>query len=118
MQNLNNKQIIKILRDIANNDIFPEGMEKCNGLCYLLSNTLDRYDLRKTLESVIHEWPLFSGVKYYPVSHPTLEPKEAYDCTWSDHMWDNSQYGKNRKDLCLWFADYIEQNFNLNVGVC
>lgn len=73
---------------------------------------LCRSDLRELLEEQVDSWPLFSGSLAFPVPHPTINAIDAYLVA---ERWDvNIEYGQNRRALCLWFADYLEQNLPEN----
>lgn len=76
-----------------------------SGICWNLSNHLldgDIYPGHCSQLSILvgelsTDWPGFSGVKKYPVSHPELAPMDAYGC---DDLWDPATvYGANRRDL-------------------
>ena len=101
---MNNKQVIANLRKIAKDPEFFYPL----GLCSYLSCGLNRHDLMTILGEQLPSWPLFSGILNYPVPHPQLDPGIAYHRT---RKWGiKTVYGQNRRALCLWFADYLEQN--------
>lgn len=106
---MSNEEIINALRNLSKG-IFPEYMEYAVGLCYFLSTTSHRPDLRHILENNVKNWEHYSGSKSYPVPHPILDSSVAYgECY--DEMWDDSEYGLMRRNLCAWFADYLEEYY-------
>ena len=104
---MTNQEVIKQLHKIAKNPFFTYKY----GLCSLLTYRLKRPDLKYLLIHIVDQWPLNSGCVGFPVPHPTETPREAYiGCSkWSIF----TQYGRNRRALCVWFADYLEQNIPL-----
>ena len=100
--------IIQKLRDLGTGVEFPKFPEY--GLCAVLRNEGYSYLVKELYEAVEH-WPKHSGDSTYPVPHPIFDPEEAYESTFC--MWKRGEttdeYILNRRDLCLWFADYLEQ---------
>lgn len=73
------------------------------------STGLEAY-LRAIGDSVLDasfKWPKYSGQPLYPVPHPVLSPKMAF---YGADLWGISTYAHNRRELCLWLADWITEN--------
>ena len=79
------------------------------GICSLFNSISSTHRYTSYLERFIRKWPKFSGNSLYPVPCPELEESEAflYAC------WDNDRYGDNRRELCKYLADKIQEDINL-----
>lgn len=64
------------------------------------------YSGDSAVQHLVKYWPKYSGNKLYPVPHPTLHPRTAYDnCS----KWDKrTQYGKDRWELLQFIIKHIE----------
>lgn len=101
----NKKEIIKKLRKLEKHWSFFE----CVGICYKMKN----YDI--SLQYYFKKWPLFSDNDLYPIQHKKLDAETAYDrcLPWNPF----TQYGKDRRTLCKFIADTIEQEgFYINLA--
>lgn len=107
------QSVIKTLRD-ASNGILPSGMDLDYGICHLIYYICDRSDIYELFNHNVHNWPKFSGSISYPVPHPTMTPGSAFNTAFNGTMWDDSEYGQNRRDLCTWFADYLENDSTIH----
>jgi len=92
------KEVIDKLVSTANNHEFVSRY----GICDILP-----YDFLPVFEKAYVLWPKYSGNLNYPVPHPKLHPREAYETVYD--VWDvDTEYGRDRRELALWFADYLE----------
>lgn len=62
---------------------------------------------KKQVAVAMQTWPKRSSSTTYPVPHPS---KAAYAAYMQDNIWGNDEYGNNRRELCLWIADQLEQS--------
>ena len=87
----------------------PEGFSPLYGICN--SVKLERPD-RALLNDLIDQWPEGSGADHYPVSHPTLSPKDAFDESDEHEMWDPGyEYARNRWTLLEWLIEQTAPQF-------
>jgi len=70
------------------------------GIC---SNIPEWYG--KDFEKLAKRWPKHSGSTRYPVPHPTMGPKEAFQETMN--LWEG-EYGDNRWELLRWAIRELE----------
>jgi len=115
---MKNKELIDSLRKIANDPEF----ESRTGICMFISH--NDGDLADFLEAC-QEWPKYSGYMIYPVttaSVPEQGTGEVSRMTYEEELcdlyetaqkrgrlWDpTTEYGRNRRELALWYADYLE----------
>jgi hypothetical protein len=107
---MNNEQVIALLRRLSTDkEFYPEAVYPgvAMGLCDVLWRQCRRADLEVMLEDIAHGWPLYSGMKSFPVPCKGWAPTRAFL-----HVpkWEG-EYGDNRRNLCGWFADYLEFNY-------
>lgn len=106
---MNKLELIVHLRKLGNREILPDNTS-C-GLCAELR--LVDINLYYRLFDMVVEWPLFSGCSVYPVpsGNDEFNNWDIYDeC---DNHWEgDSQYIKNRLNLCLWLADELEKELD------
>jgi len=100
-----NQKVIRELRWLVDNQKYFVSASICIKL-YILGISRDSY--AKVIK-LMQEWPRFSGNDEYPVPHPTLNPEEGYLTTRGIGMW-SGEYGDNRRALCKWLADRLEED--------
>ncbi len=73
--------------------------DNSQGLCFCLIDgyTGNGHELMGWLKEKFKEWPRFSGDINYPVPHPRLLPKTAYQL--SENKYSGNEYCLNRMDL-------------------
>ena len=85
------------------------GLGVQRGLCIFLYVDCRRRDLKDMLLEVVCQWPGYSGDPLFPVPHPSKSPCKAYA---REQAWvlgeTTDPYILARRNLCLWFADYLE----------
>ena len=59
------------------------------------------------LQSLFERWPMFSGVRSFPVAHPHLHPADVFMESMEGQMWDRktSEYAENRWQLLEWLIE-------------
>ena len=97
------EQIVKYLRDLGNYIIDPE--EEHYGICFNLSQEFPK--LRNAYDIVSEAavgWEHHSGLRSFPVPYIYQPTFEYWSC--------ESPVGRLRRDLCLYVADWIEDNYD------
>ena len=57
------------------------------------------------------QWSKYSCSQAYPVPHELYDSKDAF--YHASNLWDiTTQYGRDRRELCGWFADRLEERLN------
>lgn len=97
------RNVVDHLRDLGEGTIQPQ--QKNIGICPILTLEFDVWDLYDSFEQL----PGFSGHRVFPIKHPTLDPMYAY--LNSKNLWADDEYGDNRREACLYLADWIEDNY-------
>lgn len=105
-------RIIKTLREWGNGQ---EPLFDSVGLCGNLVHLCDlgQAAIDDLLGEAFRSWPNYSGSREYPVPDPEAPSnKAAADRIYYNHynLWDDSPYGKLRRELCLYVADWLEAN--------
>ena len=99
-------EIIEYLEGLASGTIEPPDKEF--GLCYSLKQ--EGLHIPR-LSQIFESWDRFSGDPDHPVPHPKKETKidacRKYHKT--ANLW-KGKYGRLRKELCQYVADYIAEN--------
>ena len=67
--------------------------------------------LMNVLNQYFSRWPDFSGICPYPVPHPTLTPKAAFELSaFQSDMFDpKTEYGKARRSLLTFIITALER---------
>lgn len=94
------QELIEHLRDLSKDDVEP--LHHCGGICWELKIRFNGGNLVQLAEF----WSLYSGNPKYPVPYRKDCPFYAY--AFMD-MWGKGEYGNNRRDLCEFLADTIEE---------
>lgn len=83
----------------------------CHNLAYWEKDYICHINIVKFLQVKLLKWDKYSGSFGFPIPHPILNPKYAYDIGLD--KWDrNTEYGQNR-----WEAlDYIIEELKELVG--
>jgi hypothetical protein len=102
-------ELIQKLRSFAAGETTPDWEE--DGLCFFLEHLSPSGFVRLLRESY-QSWPHYSGNHTYPVPSPeeAWTPKAMY---WATHNKWEGEYGDLRRDLCRHFADYLENQHDL-----
>jgi hypothetical protein len=125
------KELIEVLRSKATDTNF----EHRGGICDFLRRNLSAVDFKIQIakfRKACETWPKYSGNPFYPVpfDHDKIlysidgdkesdlryeyneALREAYDvanrynCLWEP----TGEYGRNRRELALWYADYLTED--------
>jgi hypothetical protein len=56
------------------------------------------------------DWPKFSGHSTFPVPHSRKSATDAF--IYTSNLWEATQYGDDRRELCLFLADRLEAELN------
>ncbi len=99
--------LIERLRSLASGEAKPLDIEL--GICHEV-RMMSRLMSRPVL-FIIVRWPEHSGHSSYPVRHPKMSPQDAF-MEGSD-LWQDDEYGKARKRLCIFIADELEKDLTL-----
>lgn len=106
---MDNQELAQHLRDLGNGVIKPRHTSEgiCRELQILVNE--DRISPRQRIyiSILMRGWPKHSGSLTYPVRHSWLISETAYHDT--NNLWDNDEYGNNRRELCIWLADELEK---------
>lgn len=99
------KKLIEHLRGLGNRDIDPVGQSW--GVCDEIDEFAD-YLTCDRCKDIMRDWPkrVDYGDGGFFVPHPFLSPYTAFMHT--DDLWEDSEYGDNRRELCLWLAEQLE----------
>ena len=100
---MNREQLKAHLPALANKEIEP--INPLFGLCRELDNGLITEGLIIECEDLMFQWSKFSGDYKSPVPHPTLSPNDAFYEL--DNLWDDDEYGNNRRELCRYIAENL-----------
>jgi len=96
------KQLVTDLIAIGNGE-----MKIQTGLCMYMSIM---HNVKYSLMDVLFPmWEGFSGNISYPVSHPTMQPWDAYNSYVDSTKWGDHKYGDNRRALALFLAEYFKE---------
>ena len=81
------------------------------GICHQLALACDDASesyWRNKIQSLTYKWPGFSGIRDYPVPHPTKSPRDAYAET--ENKWNRrTKYGRARWDLLEFYISKLEK---------
>lgn len=98
------KRLIRLLEDIGNEIVIPA--RPMFGLCFFIKK-IDRSSIERCTR-LMAEWPEGTGSIDYPVPHPEMDSREAYEDAYVIDMYQG-QYGQNRRDLALYLAEELEK---------
>lgn len=103
------KYLIEHLRGLSQGTHTPAS--KGLGLCFDLTNLIrcgkiTIEDRGLALDAMLN-WPNATGDWEYPVPHPTEPPAIAF--VEFPNLWGDDEYGDNRRELCAWIADRLDQ---------
>jgi hypothetical protein len=107
--NKTEKKLIRHLRELGAGKINPKETEY--GICCEIENVFSGIGCVINYGYYYDMWPKFSGNYAYPVPYDGMSPGDAFDYT--TNLWDGSQYGEARRELCLFLADKLEEGANL-----
>lgn len=99
---MNKRKLIKHLKSLGGGEIQPHHTTR--GLCAELWHVGTNDILRYATRHLMTQWPKFSGDFNYPVPHPCMSPREAFNTM---PHWRCDEYGNARRELCLWLAEYL-----------
>ena len=101
-------RVVDYLEGLARGTIEPESFK--GGLCFCLETKGIKIP---KLKQIFKSWSKFSGEVSYPVPDPyNKRAIAAYERFHeSSGMWEG-EYGKLRKELCQYVADYIKDHGN------
>ncbi len=103
MSHFEREQLICHLVELSTDQVEP--MNKRTGLCHEITRQYPAFI--SAVEDAIAKWPENSGVEDFPVVSPWHSPASAYlDAI---DKWDDTDYGKARKRLCLFVAQELER---------
>lgn len=100
--------VVDTLEGWADDQILPR--DKSAGICQNL--TLLPCGMRDAQELVVEaarSWPESSGSLEYPVQHPEMPPRIAYNSHLTENLWVG-EYGAARRRLCQHIADWCRAN--------
>ena len=96
--------LIGHLRKLGHKEIEPQWRD--DGICSELTREgIPNSDLFIAIYA--ERWPKYSGSRVFPVPEPDKNPVSSYSFT--KNKWDNTPYGDNRRELCLFIADELEK---------
>ncbi len=110
----NAQEIIDHLRKLGKGEILPDNDH--TGICNDLAKVFNRgisWDVTK----LASKWPKYSGSENFPIPTPSyFDGGEdiaylCYDNNSSMSMWQDDEYGDNRRELCLFLADCLEKEY-------
>ena len=101
------QQLVK-LRDRAHAWLaggYADGFSPWHGICAGLRPSLYPSD-RRLLADLATQWPGYSSDRTYPVSHPAMDPQEAFNRATPQEMWrPKFEYARNRWALLEWLIE-------------
>lgn len=105
---MTNKELRLKIRALGEGRSLPP--EPNIGLCwYLEENVKANYSQCRIIRGLMFTWPRFSGIRTYPVPHPTDDPDIAFNFKnkWEPKEARNGadrQYIENRLSMCRYIA--------------
>lgn len=100
------QEIVEHLRELANGEIDPVFEDA--GICCELFTKFDTSN--RHLYNIFKLWPKFSGQFGHPIGLDLNNPFKLYmDACSSSTMWGESAYTDQRRELCDFMADTIEE---------
>lgn len=90
-----------------------------SGICGNLRRVMGwNFDSSKVVQHYAKNWPKYSGNIIYPVPKPNpfswfckdMAPSTAY---YNMPLWDKSRYAKNRRELCIFIAKCMREDYNI-----
>lgn len=110
----NVEEIISHLRKLGKGEILPRS--NVSGICADLK-TVFNADICWEVRKLIPAWPKYSGCYAFPIPAPKgHEGDESdayidYNKDSSSSIWQDDEYGDNRRELCLFLADCLEAEY-------
>lgn len=97
------QDLAKLLTAVANKEVEPPYSGA--GICYMVTrNNARHYSLVK---EIIAAWPKHSGNRLFPIPHADYPAGIAY--VEIHNLWDNTDYGNLRRELCWYIAEEIKE---------
>jgi len=100
--------VVDTLEAWAEDQIPPR--DKYAGICWNLELLpWDMQDAQGLVTEAARSWPESSGSLEYPVPHPEMPARIAYESPLTESMWVG-EYGAARRRLCQHIADWCRAN--------